>query len=150
MIVPDLPGRAGPPSFTEPWHAQAFAAVVALNQAGHFTWAEWVEIFSAEIAHEPQRDGEESEEAYYRQWLAALERLIANRGLVLAEEITATANHWRRSYLHTPHGKPVGLRRDLSDVPTPAGHVHHHRHRNSTTPVAVHPGSLTRTLRPSR
>jgi nitrile hydratase accessory protein len=81
MIVPDLPGRAGSPSFTEPWHAQAFAAVVALNEAGYFTWAEWVEIFSAEIAREPQHDGEESEAAYYRQWLTALERLIANRGL---------------------------------------------------------------------
>jgi nitrile hydratase accessory protein len=78
MIVPDLPGRAGTPNFTEPWHAQAFGAVVTLNRAGCFTWAEWVEIFSAEIAREPQRDGEESEAAYYRQWLAAFERLLCN------------------------------------------------------------------------
>ena len=75
------------------------------------------------------------------QWLVRHWRgLLPIAVLVLAEEITATADHWRRSYLHTPHGKPVGLRRDLPDVPIPVGHVHHHRHRNSTTPVAVHPG----------
>ena len=141
MIVPDLPRRTGTPSFTEPWHAQAFAAVVTLNQAGCFTWAEWVEIFSAEIAREPQRDGEGSEAAYYRQWLAAFERLLADRRLVLAEEITATADDWRRSYLHTPHGKPVCLRRGLPDIPTPFGHGHYHQARCvSATPVAVHPG----------
>jgi nitrile hydratase accessory protein len=143
MTVPDLPGRAGTPSFTEPWHAQAFGGVVTLNRAGCFTWAEWVEIFSAEIAREPQRDGEESEAAYYRQWLAAFERLLADRTLVLDEEITATADHWRRSYLQTPHDKPVCLRRDLPDIPTPVGHGHHHHQerRNSATPLAVHPGS---------
>jgi nitrile hydratase accessory protein len=144
MIGPGLPGHAGTPSFVEPWHAQAFAAVVALNQAGRFTWAEWVEIFSAEIAREPQRDGEESEAAYYRQWLAAFERLPADRSLVLAEEITATADDWRRTYLHTPHGKPVYLRRDLPDIPTTVQHSHHDRHherRHSATPAAVHPGS---------
>ena len=42
MISLALPGRMGPPSFAEPWHAQAFAAVVTLSQAGRFTWTEWV------------------------------------------------------------------------------------------------------------
>jgi nitrile hydratase accessory protein len=59
------------PSFTEPWHAQAFAAAVAPSEAGFFTWSEWVDLFAAEIAREPQRQGENSEAAYYRQWLAA-------------------------------------------------------------------------------
>lgn len=140
MIGPGLPGRAGTPSFAEPWHAEAFATVVALNQAGCFTWAEWVEAFAGEIARDPQRDGEETEAAYYRQWVAALERMLAQRGLVLAEEVATTAEDWRRSYLHTPHGKPVCLRRDLPDIPSIVGHNHHDHHRErykQATPVAI-------------
>lgn len=36
--------------FAAPWEARAFAIVVSLSQAGHFTWSEWVEHFSAEVA----------------------------------------------------------------------------------------------------
>ena len=86
MISLALPGRMGPPSFAEPWHAQAFAAVVTLSQAGRFTWTEWVNALAAEIARAPQRQGEESEAAYYRQWLAALERLLSGSNLMTAEE----------------------------------------------------------------
>jgi nitrile hydratase accessory protein len=125
MIGPGLPEHAGAPSFVEPWHARVFAAVVALNQAGRFTWAEWVETFAGEVARAPQRSGEESEAAYYRQWVAALERMLAQGGLVLAEEVATTAEDWRRSYLLTPHGKPVCLRRGLPDIPTTVGHSHH-------------------------
>jgi nitrile hydratase accessory protein len=131
MIRPGLRAHAGTPSFVEPWHAQAFAAVVTFNQAGRFTWAEWVEIFSAEIAGEPQCDGEENEAAYYRQWLAAFERLLADRGLVLAEEIT-TADDWRQSYLRTPHGRPVCLGRDPARHPTPVRNS-----RRSSSGIAV-------------
>lgn len=140
MTSPGLPGRAGAPSFIEPWHAQAFAAVVALNQAGRFTWAEWIEIFSGEIARAPQGEGEESEAAYFRQWVAALERTLNLRGLVLATEVDRTAEDWRRSYLHTPHGKPVYLRRTLSDIPTTVGHVRHDHDReggSKAAPVAI-------------
>ena len=33
-------------AFAEPWEAKAFAIVVKLAEAGHFTWPEWVECFS--------------------------------------------------------------------------------------------------------
>ena len=46
----------------------------------------------------------------------ALERLLSERSLMTAEEIGASAEDWRRSYLHTPHGKPVNLRRNLPDI----------------------------------
>jgi nitrile hydratase accessory protein len=140
MIGAGLPGHAGTRSFVEPWHAQAFAAVFALNQAGCFTWAEWVETFAGEVARAPQRNGEEGEAAYYRQWVVALERILAQRGLVLAEEVATTAEDWRRSYLRTPHGKPVCLRRDLPDVPTtvgPSHRDHHHERDKRATPVAI-------------
>ena len=32
-------------TFAEPWEAKAFAIVVKLAEAGHFTWREWVECF---------------------------------------------------------------------------------------------------------
>ena len=141
MIALTLPGRDAEPSFTEPWHAQAFAAAVALSKAEFFTWSEWVDVFAAEIAREPQRQGENSEAAYYRQWLAALEKLLVERGLATGKEISATAEDWRRSYLHTPHGKPVHLRRDLPEISVAAQHDHDHEHRRFAIPVAVDPGS---------
>ena len=55
--------------FAEPWEAQAFALVVALNERGVFTWAEWTEA----VASAP-------EEGYYERWLATLERLLLERG----------------------------------------------------------------------
>ena len=142
MIAFPLLGRTGPPSFAEPWHAQAFAAVVTLSQAGRFTWTEWVSAFATEIARAPQRQGEEGEAAYYRQWLAALETLLSERSLMTAEEIGATAEDWRRSYLHTPHGKPVNLRRNLPDIAIPEGDDHHHHERTtSAAPMTIDPAS---------
>ena len=141
MIAFPLLGRTGPPSFAEPWHAQAFAAVVALSHAECFTWTEWVSAFAAEIARAPQRQGEEGEAAYYRQWLAALERLLSERSLMTAEEIGTTAEDWRRSYLHTPHGKPVNLRRNLPDIAMPEGddHPHHQERTKPAAPVTIDP-----------
>jgi nitrile hydratase accessory protein len=143
MIPLAFPGRDEGPSFAEPWHAQAFAAAVALSKAGFFTWSEWVDVFAAEIAREPHRQGEESEAAYYRQWLAALEKLLVERGLATGKEISSTAEDWRRSYLHTPHGKPVHLRRALPEISFAPedDHHHHHEHRRFAIPVAVDPGS---------
>lgn len=54
-------------------------------------------MFAAEIAREPPRQGENSEAAYYRQWLAALEKLLVERRLATGKEISATAEDWRRS-----------------------------------------------------
>jgi nitrile hydratase accessory protein len=141
MIPFASPGRDDGPSFAEPWHAQAFAAAVALSKAGFFTWSEWVDVFAAEIAREPQRPGEDNDAAYYRQWLAALEKLLVERGLATGKEISATAEDWRRSYLQTPHGKPVHLRRDLPDISVTVEDDIHHEHRASAVPVTVDPAS---------
>ena len=48
------------PGFGEPWHSEAFGTSLALSQAGLFSWAEWVEIFSREIRTNPQRADEDS------------------------------------------------------------------------------------------
>ncbi len=79
--LPLVPSDPSGPVFREPWEAQAFALVVALHQAGHFTWTEWVDAISAEI-RQAQADGDPDLGAtYYRHWLAALEKIVVARQL---------------------------------------------------------------------
>ena len=81
LAPPSLPGDASGPVFREPWEAQAFARAVALHQAGHFTWPEWVAALSAEIRR-AQAEGDPDEgAAYYRHWLAALEKIVVAKAL---------------------------------------------------------------------
>lgn len=109
--VEDVDGSS---AFEEPWQAQAFATVVALHRRGLFRWEEWVEILSAAIRDLPQTAGERANAAYYRQWLAALEGLLAKLGLVQTQEVERAQEDWRLSYLRTVHGQPVVLQRGLS------------------------------------
>ncbi len=48
-------------------------------------------------------------DTYYRHWLAALERLAAEKGLVRGGELGARKAAWKRAFLDTPHGQPVTL-----------------------------------------
>jgi nitrile hydratase accessory protein len=97
------------PGFAEPWQAQAFACALQLSRRGLFTWREWVDAFSAEIAAHPARFDESAEAAYYRQWLRTLEKLVGIKGAASAAEIDERAEQWRRAYLNTPHGQAVEL-----------------------------------------
>ncbi len=79
--LPHIPVDEAGPVFREPWEAQAFALVVALHQAGHFTWTEWVATISAEI-RQAQADGDpDLGQTYYRHWLAALETITVDKRL---------------------------------------------------------------------
>lgn len=105
-----LPRDEGGPTFREPWEAQAFASTVALSEAGHFTWAEWVDAFSAELAAAAQAGNPDTDaSAYFQHWLTALEKLVADKNLVPGSEMGARKEEWRQAYLNTPHGKPVEL-----------------------------------------
>ncbi|PWK72856.1 nitrile hydratase accessory protein [Aminobacter sp. AP02] len=97
------------PVFAEPWQAEAFAIVVALHERGLFTWAEWAERLSSEVKRpEAATDGSD----YYERWLAALERLMADKGLAGHDEVDAMAAAWERAAHATPHGKPIALEND--------------------------------------
>ncbi len=85
--------------FDEPWLAQAFALVVALNEAGHLPWDEWADAFSSTLAAN-QPDGVDAacqalpqtalaNAAYWRSWLQTLERLLHARGIVAPLQLTA-------------------------------------------------------------
>ena len=92
-------------AFAEPWEAEAFALAVALQERGMFTATEWAEALGAEIARTPDAP-------YYRQWLAALEGLVAAKGLTDTETLARYADGWGRAAERTPHGTPIELRPD--------------------------------------
>lgn len=97
------------PAFEAPWHAQVFALTVALNEAGHFAWGEWAEVFGATLkAHGVDRELDGGED-YFNAWLAALEQLLTQRGLAEAAMIQQMRAAWEQAYLDTPHGQPVTL-----------------------------------------
>lgn len=97
------------PGFCEPWQAQAFALANALIDKGVFTADEWAETLGDEIKRAQAAGDPDTGETYYNHWLAALERLCAEKGLTQADEIGTRAEEWREAYLGTPHGKPVSL-----------------------------------------
>jgi hypothetical protein len=47
--------------------------------------------------------------AYHRQFLVALEKIVARCGLATEESVQDRTLAWRRAYLKTPHGHPVEL-----------------------------------------
>jgi len=48
---------------------------------------------------------------YYDYWLAALEKIVAVKGLVAASELAARKEEWDRAARETPHGQPFALPR---------------------------------------
>lgn len=131
------------PAFSEPWQAEAFALTLQLARAGHFTWTDWVGTFSAEITASPQTADEDINTAYYRQWMQALEKILAARALVSSTEVTDYEEDWRRSYFHTAHGAPIEFRKGLEPIPSGAleelDHDHCDDHHHSHGPVAISP-----------
>jgi nitrile hydratase accessory protein len=105
--LPALPAERDGPVFEEPWQATAFALAVYLSERGAIAWREWSAALGREIeaaaADAAQVDG------YFEQWLRALERICAEKGMVHPAEIRRRQEAWRRAYLDTPHGEPVEL-----------------------------------------
>jgi len=99
--------------FSEPWQAQAFALAVKLSEQGHFTWKEWAAALADELKAAESRGEPDDGSRYYEHWLAALERLVTEKGLTDREAMRARKEAWMEAYLHTPHGKPVELKAGL-------------------------------------
>jgi nitrile hydratase accessory protein len=124
--LPPLPRDEDGPVFAEPWQAQAFALAVKLSEQGHFTWKEWASALADEIKAATARGEDDDGSRYYHHWLAALERLVTEKGLTDSSTLTLRKEEWADAYRHTPHGKPVELRRQASDHHH--SHDHHHPH----------------------
>ncbi len=81
-----LPRRSGELVFHDDWERRAFAMAVALCEQGHYPW----ETFRARLIAEINATGESaahpdpSAPGYYEHWLASLEKVLVDCGLVEA------------------------------------------------------------------
>ena len=107
--LPGQPQDGDGPVFAEAWEAQAFAMAVMLHEKGVFTWSEWAAALSAEIKAAQAAGDPDLGDTYYRHWLNALERLVAEKGLASAEALRETAHAWEDAARATPHGQPIAL-----------------------------------------
>ena len=108
--TPGIPRDGDGVVFAAPWEAKAFALVVHLYQQGQFTWQEWVDVFSGEIAADRERV---PATPYYELWLTAAEKLLAAKALVSGTTLVAT----RAALVEAQRQAQLG-----------AGHDHHHDH----------------------
>ena len=114
--APGLPQDDAGPVFGEPWEAQAFALAVALNGRGLFTWTEWAAALSEEIKRAQAAGDPDLGDTYYRHWLAALERMLAAKGVASDAMLARYRDAWDHAADRTPHGTPIELREEDFDA----------------------------------
>jgi len=114
--VPSIPRNADGPVFREPWQAQAFAMALALHARGLFAWPEWAAMLTEEIRRAQAEGDPDTGETYYLHWLAALERIVAAKGVATEATLARYRAAWDHAADRTPHGAPIALEpRDFPD-----------------------------------
>jgi nitrile hydratase accessory protein len=100
---PDLTGAAAVPRkngelvFDAPWQSRAFGMAVGLHQQGFFQWDEFRDrLIEAIAAHCGEDPSASPATTYYRQWLAALEKLLLDKGLLAKSDLDARAEELLR------------------------------------------------------
>lgn len=73
--------------FHDLWERKAFALAVSLCEQGLFQWDEFRDRLIAEIAAAERATGPHAPTSafpsYYESWLAALEKLLSEKGIAL-------------------------------------------------------------------
>jgi nitrile hydratase accessory protein len=110
LETPGIPQGEEGPVFREPWEAQAFAMALLLHQRGLFPWSEWAATLADEIKRAQAGGDPDTGETYYRHWVCALERLVAEKGVADPASLTRYRDAWERAADATPHGDPIVLR----------------------------------------
>lgn len=110
--LPGIPRDTEGPVFREPWEAQAFAMTLALYDRGLFTWPEWAAVLAGEIRRAREQGDPDTGDTYYHHWLAALERIVADKGVTDARTLSRYHDAWDHAADRTPHGTPIELRPD--------------------------------------
>jgi nitrile hydratase accessory protein len=110
FTLPGMLQDAAGPAFREPWEAQAFALTLALHERGVFTWKEWADTLAIEIGRAQAGGDPDTGETYYQHWLAALEQLVAQKGLATRDMLARYRDAWDHACERTPHGKPIELK----------------------------------------
>ena len=107
--VPGIPRDPEGPVFREPWEAQAFAMAVALHERGLFAWSEWTVVLGDEIKRAQAKGDPDTGDTYYRHWLAALERIVAEKGVTDVAALARYRDAWEHAAERTPHAAPIML-----------------------------------------
>ena len=107
--VSGIPHDPDSPVFREPWEAQAFAMAVALHARGLFAWSEWTAVLGDEIKRAQAKGDPDTGDTYYRHWLAALERIVAEKGVTDVAALARYRDAWEHAAERTPHGAPIML-----------------------------------------
>ena len=79
-----LPRENGELVFQAPWEARAFGLAVALNEQDLYEWREFSSQLASEIADAEQNNNPSD---YYARWVASLEELLIDRGLISREQL---------------------------------------------------------------
>jgi len=108
--VLNIPRDEYGPVFGAPWEAEVFALAVSLNERGLFTWKEWAATLGDEIKKAQAAGDPDTGDTYYQHWLATLERILAEKGVVERGMLARTRDAWQRACARTPHGAPIALR----------------------------------------
>lgn len=104
-----IPAAERAPTFNEPWQAQAFAITLALHRRGLFTWDEWAATLGSEINAAQARGDPDTGSTYYQHWLAAIERIVREKGVTDAATLQRYRDAWDRAADRTPHGEAIVL-----------------------------------------
>jgi nitrile hydratase accessory protein len=95
--VLDASGPAAPPRrngelvFAAPWESRVFGITMALYEQGRFEWDEFRGRLIAAIGREERAHPVGAQFPYYACWLAALEELLAAKGVCAEEALRARA-----------------------------------------------------------
>jgi nitrile hydratase accessory protein len=93
--VEALPRSNGELVFEAPWQARAFGVAVGLVQEQGLDWEEFRRRLIEEIGAWEREHGDTADDvySYYERWLAALQRLVLETGMVSMEELEAEVLH---------------------------------------------------------
>jgi nitrile hydratase accessory protein len=105
--VAALPRRNGELVFDEPWESRAFGLAVTASEAGAYEWEEFRQGLIAEVAsweaHHGRGHVEGGDWRYYQRWLASLERLVVEKGLVSRDELVRRMGELEQGDDHDHH-----------------------------------------------
>jgi nitrile hydratase accessory protein len=83
---------------------------LALHNRGLFSWSEWTAVLGDEIKRAQASGDPDTGETYYRHWLAALERIVAEKRITDIATLARYRLAWACAAERTPHGAAIVLR----------------------------------------
>ena len=86
-----LPRSNGELVFEAPWEGRAFGIAVALNEQAVYPWRAFRDALVDRIAGDEMAAVETT---YYERWLASLETLLLQKGIVTEEELDARTSEY--------------------------------------------------------